>query len=89
MDRTHLDLVDGDRRHDTGRHWNGGIEQAVSHAIRAGYRIGRRVHIGRVAGRIVGYNIGAYGRYCGASYPLLVKTEFGIAKCSLREVGAA
>lgn len=90
MDRMQLDLVPGDRcRESHASRLRGGVEQAVQAAIHAGYRIGQRVHIGRVAGRIVGYNIGAFGRYCGASYPLLVKTEFGVAKCSLREVAAA
>ncbi len=89
MDRMQFDLVPGDRsRESHSCRLHGGVEQAVHTAIRAGYRIGQRVRIGRVAGRVVGYNIGAFGRYCGASYPLLVKTEFGVAKCSLREVAA-
>jgi len=89
MDRMQFALVPGDLDGDNhSSRLHGGVEQAVHTAIDAGYRIGQLVHIGRVAGRIVGYNIGAFGRYCGASYPLLVKTEFGVAKCSLREVAA-
>ncbi|THF62843.1 hypothetical protein E6C76_16370 [Pseudothauera nasutitermitis] len=89
MDRVHLDLVEGGCPHAASSHPPRGVEQAVSNAIRAGYRVGMRVRIGRVAGRVVGYNIGAYGRYSGASYPLLVNTRFGVAKCSLGEVAAA
>lgn len=84
-----LVLVEGGRTDSHDGHWHGCVEQAVDGAIRAGFRIGRRVRIGRVPGAIVGYNIGRFGRFSGASYPLLVKTEFGIAKCSLREVTAA
>ncbi|THF59392.1 hypothetical protein [Pseudothauera rhizosphaerae] len=90
MDRISLDLVEGDlRTPGAGHARHGGIQQAVNKAIRAGFHVGLRVRIGRVAGRIVGYNIGAYGRYGGARYPLLVDTRFGLAKCSLREVAAA
>ncbi|MFN3986791.1 MAG: hypothetical protein ACK4KV_14950 [Rhodocyclaceae bacterium] len=64
-------------------------EQAINRAIRAGYRVGRRVRIGHVPGRIIGYNIGQLGRFRGSAYPLVVRTEFGIAKCSLRELEQA
>jgi hypothetical protein len=89
MDTRGLDLVEGEGPGPQGRNWHGAVEEAVNRAIRAGFSIGRRVRIGRVAGRVVGYNIGAFGRYSGASYPLLVKTDFGVAKCSLQEVAAA
>ncbi|HNQ75902.1 MAG TPA: hypothetical protein PKM39_04610 [Pseudothauera hydrothermalis] len=90
MNKMPFDLVPGDRSRDTrSARLHGGVDQAVHAAIQAGYRIGKRVRIGHVAGRVVGYNIGVYGRYSGASYPLLVKTAFGVAKCSLREVAAA
>lgn len=65
------------------------VEAAVCRAIDAGYRVGCAVLLGHVAGRVVGYNIGHYGRFSGARYPLLVKTRFGVAKCSLQEVAAA
>jgi hypothetical protein len=39
-----------------------------------------------VCGSVIGYNIASSGRFGGASYPLLVETEFGIAKCSMTEV---
>ncbi len=61
-------------------------ERAIRHAIGAGFRIGCRVLVGRVPGSVIGYNIASSGRFGGAAYPLLVETEFGIAKCSMQEV---
>ena len=58
-------------------------------AIDAGYRIGRHVRLGRVPGSVIGYNISNFGRFSGASYPLLVETEYGVTKCSMREVSPA
>ena len=89
MKKTHLVLVKGDRRDKPPHHWHRIIEQAVTGAIHAGFRIGRRVRIGRVEGRVVGYNIGNFGRFGGARYPLLVKTAFGVTKCSPSELAAA
>lgn len=66
--------------------WRSSALDAVHNAIHAGFAIGSPVHLGHVAGRIVGYNIGAFGRYTGAGFPLLVRTEFGIAKCSVSEL---
>ncbi len=83
-----LVVVEGGRPNSPGPHWYGCVEQSVDCAIRAGFRVGRRVRLGCVPGAVVGYNIGRFGRFSGASYPLLVKTEFGITKCSLREVAA-
>ncbi|ATE62581.1 hypothetical protein [Thauera sinica] len=89
MSTNALFLVEGGRPNGHAEHWHGGVEQSVDCAIRAGFRIGRRVRIGRIPGAVVGYNISRFGRFCGASYPLLVETEFGVAKCSLHEVAAA
>lgn len=66
-----------------------GVEWAIGGALRAGFRIGCRVHIGAVEGRIVGFNIAGLGIYHGALYPLLVATEFGLAKCSPHELQLA
>ncbi|MDR2032347.1 MAG: hypothetical protein LBP86_08895 [Azoarcus sp.] len=65
------------------------IGHTVANAIHAGFRIGQPVRIGQVDGRIVGYNIGHFGLFSGKDYPLLVRTRYGIAKCSLAEVAAA
>jgi hypothetical protein len=65
------------------------IGNTVSSAIQAGFRIGKLVRIGQVDGRIVGYNIGHFGLFRGKDYPLLVRTRYGTAKCSLAEVAAA
>ncbi|MCL1825785.1 MAG: hypothetical protein FWG26_07580 [Betaproteobacteria bacterium] len=65
------------------------IGHTVANAIQAGFRIGKIVRIGQVDGRIVGYNIGHFGLFRGKDYPLLVRTRYGTAKCSLAEVAAA
>jgi len=84
-----LMVVEGSRRQPHDPICTDGVELAINRAIHAGYRVGREVLVGHVAGCVVGYNIGHYGRFSGARYPLLVKTEFGVAKCSLQEVAAA
>lgn len=89
MNKNHLILIKGDRRGIATVHLRGVVEHSVAHAIHAGYHIGQRVWLGQTAGRVVGYNIGAFGRFSGARYPLLVRTEFGVIKCSVREVAAA
>lgn len=63
-----------------------GARLAVRSAQQAGYRIGCAVHLGQVAGRVVGYNIARCGAYFGMFFPLLVETDLGIVKCSLTEV---
>lgn len=68
------------------RNWRASAYAAIDQAIRAGFTIGSAVRLGHVAGHVVGYNIGAYGSYTGTGYPLLVRTEYGVAKCSLSEV---
>ena len=65
------------------------ISHTVASAIHAGFHIGKLVRIGQVDGRIVGYNIGHFGLFRGKDYPLLVRTRYGTAKCSLAEVAAA
>lgn len=89
MSARNLILVGGDRVDDTPQDHHASIERAVNRAIQAGFRVGRRVRIGCVDGCVVGYNIGHFGRFSGERYPLLVRTPFGVAKCSLLEVAAA
>lgn len=86
MNDSQLVLMDGNRQDNGSRRWRGCVEQAVIHAIRAGFRIGREVRIGQIAGRVVGYNIGAFGSFSGASFPLLVSTDLGLIKCSENEL---
>jgi hypothetical protein len=62
------------------------IEAAVSAAKCTGYVIGRQVRIGVVTGVIVGYNIARGGDFDGCRYPVLVQTDYGIAKCALMEL---
>jgi hypothetical protein len=51
-----------------------------------GFVIGREVLVGKVPGVVVGYNIGGFGRFVGAIYPLVIRTAMGITKCSPDEV---
>ncbi|AWI74188.1 hypothetical protein CEW83_02250 [Parazoarcus communis] len=86
MNRTQLVIVDGDRSNEDPNHWHGSIEHAIASAIQDGYCIGRRVRIGQVEGRVIGFNIGTFGPYHGAVYPLLVSTDLGTAKCRMSEI---
>ncbi|PLX67233.1 MAG: hypothetical protein C0607_22160 [Azoarcus sp.] len=86
MIRTQLVIVDGDRSNEDHNHWHGSIEHAIASAIQDGYCIGRRVRIGQVEGRVIGFNIGTFGSYHGAVYPLLVSTDLGTAKCRMSEI---
>lgn len=82
-------LVEGDRHDSATGHWHGGVEQAIRRAIRCGYCIGRKVRVGHFDGEVVGYNIGNFGNFNGAIYPLVIGTEFGPVKCSVDEVVGA
>jgi len=62
------------------------IGALIHAAVMDGLIIGRTVKIGMVRGIVIGYNISRRGRYPGTHYPLLVKTELGIAKFGLDEV---
>jgi len=62
------------------------IGAAVHAAVGRGLTVGRQVKIGIVRGVVIGYNIARRGRYPGTRFPLLVKTELGVAKCALDEV---
>jgi hypothetical protein len=62
------------------------IGAAVHRAVGCGLVVGRQVKLGVVRGIVIGYNIARRGRYPGSRYPLLVKTELGVAKCRLDEV---
>ena len=57
------------------------FEAVVQAVIRKGFVVGREVLIGKVPGVVVGYNIGGFGRFIGAVYPLVIRTELGVAKC--------
>lgn len=57
------------------------FETIVQAAMRRGFVVGREVLIGDVPGIIAGYNIAGFGRFIGAAYPLVVRTELGVAKC--------
>ena len=81
-----LTVLEGRRNAAGARSALDAAERAIRHAIGAGFRIGCRVLVGRVPGSVIGYNIANSGRFGGAAYPLLVETEFGIAKCSMQEV---
>jgi hypothetical protein len=77
-----LDVINGYRRgQPPGTGTSSELAGAVRRAMRRGFRIGRLVSIGSIDGRIIGYNIAAYGRFVGAEYPLLVATDLGVAKC--------
>lgn len=89
MNTQSLILVNGQRASAPAHHYRGTVEHAIHSAIDAGYRIGRAVRLGSVPGSVIGYNISNFGRFSGASYPLLVETEYGIAKCSMRELSPA
>jgi len=90
MNNRRFELIQG-KREDSDHTPNNtrGIGHTVANAIQAGFRIGMAVRIGQVDGRIVGYNIGHFGLFRGKDYPLLVRTRYGTAKCSLAEVAAA
>lgn len=79
-------VIQGDGAGSGQRPNDGGARRAVRCAQEAGFHVGCRVHLGQVAGRVVGYNIARSGVYFGGLFPLLVETELGIAKCSLLEV---
>jgi hypothetical protein len=89
MDNRNFVLIQGRRRGNDAPPEPAPICHTVANAIHAGFRVGRPVRIGQVDGRIVGYNIGHFGLFSGKDYPLLVRTRYGIAKCSLAEVAAA
>ncbi|WP_345794945.1 hypothetical protein AAG895_07900 [Thauera sp. JM12B12] len=89
MDNQSLIVVNGQRPRSAAHHYHGTVEQSILRAIDAGYHVGSTVRIGQVPGSVIGYNISNFGRFSGASYPLLVETEYGIAKCSTREVSPA
>ncbi len=61
-------------------------ESSVQAAIRRGFVVGREVLVGKIPGIVVGYNIGGFGRFVGAVYPLVVRTALGITKCNPDEL---
>ncbi len=63
------------------------ILRAVHAAQGKGCLIGSQVHIGYVSGTIIGYNIATSGCFQGQEFPLVVATDYGIAKFSLAEIG--
>ena len=88
MNNQRLVLIQGRRENSGGLKSNDAHSagRSIAHAIQAGFRIGKPVRIGQVDGHIVGYNIGHFGLFRGKDYPLLVRTRYGTAKCSLAEV---
>lgn len=62
------------------------LGQLIRAAAQRGLTVGRAVKIGLVRGIVIGYNIARSGRFPGMRYPLLIKTELGIAKFGLDEV---
>lgn len=86
MNRNQLVVVEGDRCQADPSHWHGSIEHAIASAIQSGFYIGRPVRLGQIHGHIIGYNIGNFGPYHGADFPLLVATALGIAKCAVNEI---
>lgn len=82
-----ITIIEGERR--AGRAAGGArtLRAALAVARRAGFAVGRRVRLGSITGRIIGYNIsGDEGLYPGVLFPLLVATVYGVAKCSLDEI---
>jgi hypothetical protein len=79
-------IIQGERRALRGTPAGAVVLAAVTAARRAGATVGRRVRIGTIPGRIIGYNIASAGVYPGTAFPLLVATEYGLAKCSLAEI---
>lgn len=82
-----LSIIDGDRRSEarhTVSHLS--VADAIHRAQNLGFIVGRRVSYGKITGVIIGFNINDHGLYYASKYPLLVDTEFGAVKCSLREV---
>lgn len=61
-------------------------DSSVQMAIRQGFVVGREVLVGKIPGIVVGYNIGGFGRFVGAVYPLVIRTALGITKCSPDEL---
>lgn len=62
------------------------LEFSVQAAMRRGFVVGREVLIGKIPGIVVGYNIGGFGRFVGAAYPLVIRTALGITKCNPDEL---
>jgi hypothetical protein len=62
------------------------IGRLIHLATQRGIVVGRMVKIGSVRGILIGYNIARAGKFPGAEYPLLVRTELGTAKFGLDEV---
>lgn len=55
------------------------FEALVRAAAKSGYAVGTEVMLGDLPGIVVGYNIAGFGRFLGAAYPLVVRTERGVA----------
>jgi len=79
-------IIQGERQKWRDKPGGAAVLGAVRVAHHAGFTVGRRVRLGSIVGRIIGFNIAAEGVYPGAVFPLLVATEYGVAKCSLDEI---
>jgi hypothetical protein len=62
------------------------IGSAVTAAINRGFVVGRKVLVGNIPGIVVGYNIASFCRFLGNTYPLVIRTALGVAKCGVDEV---
>ena len=89
MNTQSLIVVNGQRPCSAAHHYHGTVGQSIHRPTSAAHRTGRPVRLARVPGSVIGYNISNFGRFSGASYPLLVETEYGVTKCSMREVSPA
>ncbi len=82
-----LSVINGDGRCRTLRRKI--VPDVMRRVLKIGYTIGRKVKIGTVFGVVIGYNIGEGGEFPFWSFPLLIATDMGVAKCSPSEVTLA
>jgi hypothetical protein len=62
------------------------IEAAIRDASSSGFTIGREVLLDRVPGIVVAYNITSFGHFIGNTYPLVVRTAYGVTKCRVADL---
>ena len=67
MNTRSLVVVEGTCPQSRTRSQRDPVGGSIHRAIDAGFRIGRRVRIGRVPGSVIGYNIANSGRFGGAA----------------------
>lgn len=79
-------VIQGESRRRARPRNSAAIADAVRHARRAGFVVGADVLLGTIEGRVIGYNVAGLGIYHGSLFPLLVATEYGLAKCAIDEL---